>query len=74
MRPGRGARRLNSFKALWVRVILERLSQYAVVASATDLNGCWVFFEGGSGEGFLSVKRSLLVICRCLLAPGDGKR
>lgn len=52
----------------------ERLSQYAVVFSAIDLDGVFVFFERGSGEGTLVVRRSLSVLSLRLLLRGDDDR
>ncbi len=49
----------------------ERLSQNAVVFSAADLDGVFVFFERGSGEGVLFVRRSLSVLSLRLLLRGD---
>lgn len=71
MKRGGGARRSSSFKEAEQRKILERLSQYAVVFSAADLNGLLVFFKRGRGKEVLFVSRSLSVLSPRLLLPGD---
>ena len=57
-----------------MRKILDKSSQYAVIASAADLNGFFVVFERGSGKRVPFVGRSLSVLSRRLLQPNDGGR
>ena len=57
-----------------MRKILDKSSQYAVIASAADLNGFFVVFERGSGKRVPFVGRSLSLLSRRLLQPNDGGR
>lgn len=60
-----GAGRSSSFKALWGRRLLDKLSQHAALASAADLNGFFVLFQGG--KGVLLFGWSLSELSRCCL-------